>query len=296
MMPDYHIGSLDKASLALLAADTENPPENAITDPRPVFLQTKTWSKAVLCAKKKVSPDSKIFTFTLEHAAQTVGLPIGQHLMMRIRDPASGEAIIRAYTPLSEGTDVGQLVVLVKIYHDTPGKKGGRMTQVLDGLPLGHAVDFKGPVGKFEYLGKGRCAINGKERRVRRFVMVCAGSGITPIFQVLRAVMKDKEDPTRCLVLDGNRVEQDILCKADLDAMAQGNPDRCRTLYSLSRPSASWTGLKGRLDQALFEREVGGPPEARDVMVLVCGPESMEKTTHKVFNDMGWVDEDLLFF
>lgn len=295
-MPDYHIGSLDEKSLAQLTADAKEPPESATAEPRPVFLQTKAWSKAVLCAKKKVSSDSKIFSFTLDHAAQTIGLPIGQHLMMRIRDPASGEVIIRAYTPISEGTDVGELHVLVKIYYDTPGNKGGRMTQALDGLTLGHAVDFKGPVGKFEYLGKGRCNINGRERHVRRFVMVCAGSGITPIFQVLRAAMKNKKDSTTCLVIDGNRVEEDILCREELEAMAEGNPDRCKIMFTLSRPLASWNGLKGRMDKPLFEREVGGPPDERDVMVLICGPESMEKTVRKIFNEMGWRDEDLLFF
>jgi len=216
--------------------------------------------------------------------------------MMRVREQASGEAIIRAYTPISEPTDAGKLRVLVKIYYDTASTRGGRMTQALDALPLGHTIDFKGPVGKFEYLGGGRCSVNGRERQVRRFVMVCAGSGITPVFQVLRAVLKDKDDPTTCLVLDGNRVEEDILCKAELDAMAEWNPERCTVLYTLSRPLASWQGLKGRMDKGLFEREVGGPPEGGDVMVLVCGPEALEGAVRGIFKGMGWKEEDVLFF
>jgi len=296
MMPDYHIGSLDKESLAQLAADAERPPETSGNEDRAVFLQARAWSQGILSAKEKVSPDSKIFTFILNHEEQAIGLPIGQHLMMRIRDQKTGDAIIRAYTPISDPKEKGKLRVLVKIYYDTPGSSGGRMTQTLDGLPLGHAIDFKGPVGKFEYLGKGRCSINGRERLVSRFVMVCAGSGITPIFQVLRAVLADKEDPTTCLVLDGNRVEEDILCKAELDAMAGESPGRCKVLYTLSRPLESWRGLRGRMDQSLFEREVGGPPEERDAMVLVCGPESMEKAVRGIFKAMGWAEEDLLFF
>ncbi|KAK1755788.1 hypothetical protein QBC47DRAFT_413525 [Echria macrotheca] len=294
MMPEYHIGTLDEASIARLASDGDQSPES--TEPRPVFLQTKVWSKAVLSSKEKVSPDSKIFTFSLDHDTQTIGLPVGQHLMMRVRDPATGDAIIRAYTPISEDTETGRLRVLVKIYYDTPQNRGGVMTQTLDRLPLGQTIDFKGPVGKFTYLGKGKCAINGRERQVRRFVMVCAGSGITPIFQVLRAVMKDKEDPTTCLVLDGNRVEEDILLKPELDAMAEANADRCKILYALSRPLSSWEGLKGRMDKALYQREVGGPPDTRDVMVLVCGPTPMEDSVRTVFRGMGWSDDDLLFF
>ncbi|KAK0629757.1 hypothetical protein B0T17DRAFT_506282 [Bombardia bombarda] len=291
MMPDYHIGSLDAQSLLQLINAAEPPSSPEANDLRPVFLQSKTWSKALLSRKRKISPDTKIFTFNLNHAAQTVGLPVGQHLMMRLRDPKTNEAILRAYTPISEGTDTGELHVLVKIYYDGPGWKGGRMTQALDELPVGQAlVDFKGPVGKFEYRGKGLCALAGKGRRVRRFVMICAGSGVTPIFQVLRAVMKDEEDRTRCVVLDGNRVEGDILCRAELDALAalgggggggnrDGDGDKCRLVYTLSRPEASWRGLKGRMDRALFEREVGRPVEGdNDTLVLVCGPEGMEKT------------------
>jgi nitrate reductase (NAD(P)H) len=293
MMPDYHIGTLDEKSKALLAnADAE--PED--TAPRAVFLQSKTWSKALLCEKKRLSADTKVFVFKLDHATQTVGLPIGQHLMMRLRDPVSREAIIRAYTPISEGTDQGILQVLVKIYYDAPDRQGGKMTQALDGIPVGHFVEFKGPVGKFEYIRNGRCTIGGKPRQIRRFVMICGGSGITPIFQVLRAVMKDRNDPTYCTVLDGNRIEEDILCRAELDAMAAANPDRCDLFYTLSKPEPSWTGHCGRLDKTIYETKAGKPPTNGEALVLICGPEPMEKGARQVFLEMGWKEEDLLFF
>jgi nitrate reductase (NAD(P)H) len=294
MMPDYHIGSLDEASRAILE-DGEGTTESA--EPRDIFLQSKAWSKAILSEKKKISGDTKVFIFDLEHEQQMVGLPVGQHLMMRLRDPSTREAIIRAYTPMSEGTDRGKLHVLIKIYFDTVERRGGKMTQALDSLPLGQFVDFKGPVGKFEYLGKGLCTIAGKERRVKRFIMVCGGSGITPIFQVLRAVMKDKDDPTQCLVLDGNRVREDILCKDELDMMANANPHKCHLIYTLSRPEASWQGRKGRMDKGLFEKEVGPCRQVKGQdLVLICGPESLEKSVHAIFTSLGWTDEDLLFF
>jgi len=293
-MPDYHIGSLDEASKLLLA---EGDVEPVSSEPRAIFLQSKTWTKALLSVKTKISQDTKIFTFDLEHAEQLVGLPIGQHLMLRVRDPETSEAIIRAYTPISEATECGKLHVLVKIYYDTPERKGGRMTQALDSLTIGGHVDFKGPVGKFEYLGKGLCTIAGKERFVKRFIMICGGSGITPIFQVFRAIMKDAEDPTKCLVIDGNRVKEDILCKDDLDSLAALGPDKCRLLYTLSRPEAAWDGLKGRMDKTLLAREVG---ECHQVggedLVLICGPESLEKSVHGILQSLGWVDSDILFF
>ena len=295
MMPTYHIGSLDEASRAMLL-NGESAEAAAASGPRPIFLQPKNWTKAILSAKKEISWDTRIFTFTLEHADQITGLPIGQHLMIRLRDPVTREVIIRSYTPISEGTEKGVLHVLVKVYFDTKERVGGKMTKALDAIPVGHFVDFKGPIGKFEYLGKGKCTVSSKARFARRFVMICAGSGITPIFQVLRAVLKDREDQTQCLVLDGNRLEEDILCKEDMDELVAGNEERCRLLYALTQPTEEWGGIKGRVGKDLLQKEVGNCPDIGKELVLICGPGPFEKAIHEFLNEMGWDDQDLLFF
>ncbi|KAI1874869.1 uncharacterized protein JN550_002298 [Neoarthrinium moseri] len=295
MMPDYHIGSLDEAARAALANGETAIEENS--SPRQTFLQSKVWTKAILSARKKISADTKVFTFDLEHSSQVVGLPIGQHLMMRLRDPVTREAIIRSYTPISDVDEQGKLHVLIKVYYGTPERKGGKMTQALDAIPVGHFVDFKGPTGRFEYLGRGLCTISAVQRKVKRFIMICGGSGITPIFQVLRAVMRDPEDPTFCLVLDGNRIEEDILCREEIDGLVRGNEHKCRLLYSLSKPGDDWKGLKGRMGKDLFEKEVGPCKSINgEDLVLVCGPEALEKSVKTIFTGMGWKEEDVLFF
>ncbi|KAK3905457.1 hypothetical protein C8A05DRAFT_30743, partial [Staphylotrichum tortipilum] len=213
MMPAYHIGTL--------STPLDSPSSHPSEESTPVFLQPKTWRRALLTSKSPVSHDSSIFTFTLPPQTTSLGLPVGQHLMIRLRDPATREAIIRAYTPLSSNQDSssnpGKLDVLIKVYKTQGERPGGKMTTALDSLPLGHAVEFKGPVGKFEYRGLGQCTINERARNVKRFVMVCGGSGITPIWAVLRAVMENGKDATECVVLDGNRGEGDILLRKELE-------------------------------------------------------------------------------
>jgi nitrate reductase (NAD(P)H) len=292
MMESYHIGSLDEVSRKVLA---EGEPVVESTEPRPVFLDTRVWNKSLLHAKVAVSWDTRIFTFKLEHDEQPLGLPTGQHLMIRLRDPVTREAIIRSYTPVSQTTKKGYCDVLVKVYFDSPEKQGGKMTKALDSIPVGHFVEFKGPIGKFEYISRGLCSINGKKRNVKRFFMICGGSGITPIFQVLRAIMQDKEDPTTCVVLDGNRLIEDILCKEDLDVFARDNVDRCKLLYTLTKGPEDWQGRRGRIDAPLLlEHCMRGEPG--ESLVLVCGPEALEKNAHKALNEQGWPDEELLFF
>lgn len=291
MMQDYHIGSLDEHSKKMLIEGETGHDANA--PPRPTFLDAKIWSKAVLHAKANLSWDARLFTFKLDYDEQELGLPTGQHLMMRLRDPVSREAIIRSYTPFSETTKKGFVDILVKVYFDTKERVGGKMTKALEGLPIGHSIDFKGPIGKFRYLGKGNCDINGTKRHVKRLFMICGGSGITPIFQVFRAIMKDREDRTHCVVLNGNRLVEDILCREDLDMLASDNVEKCKLIYTLSQAPEGWEGLKGRIGPPLLKEHASRQEES---MVLICGPEALEKAAHKGLQDLGWDDKDILFF
>lgn len=294
-MIDYHIGSLDEEGRAALAGDdVQDNSDSAMT---PTFLQPRSWKKAILHSKIIVSWDTRIFRFRLDHDTQTLGLPTGQHLMIRLRDPVTREAIIRSYTPISETAQGGFVDVLVKVYFDTKERKGGKMSQAMESLPIGHFIDFKGPIGKFEYFGRGRCAVSGVEREIKTFIMVCGGSGITPIYQVFRAVMHDKEDDTKCVLINGNRLLEDILCKAELDVFAKDNEEKCKLLYTLTKAPEDWQGLRGRIAAPLLEEHAHrNAYEEGKSMILICGPEALEKSAHQVLNDIGWKDEDMLFF
>ena len=293
MMPGYHIGTLDENAKAVLG-EGEVQENDAGSTPRSQFLDAKSWRKAILDSKEKVSWDTRVFKFKLEHPEQRLGLPTGQHLMIRLRDPVTREAIIRSYTPISEEEGQrGHLDVLVKVYFDTKERKGGKMSQAMEGLPLGHFVEFKGPIGKFNYRGLGNCTINTRQRKVKTFVMISGGSGVTPIFQVFRSVMQNAEDKTRCILINGNRCVGDILCKDELDKLASGNDHRCDLLHTLTQAEEDWTGSRGRIGASLLKERA--PPQ-KEQMALICGPEAMEKSVHKILIEQGWHDDDLLFF
>lgn len=293
MMPNYHIGTLDDGGKAALRVVVEQAPAS---EPLPTFLEPKLWKRAILHSKRTVSWDTRIFTFKLEHDHQLLGLPIGQHLFVRLRDPATREAIIRSYTPISAPSKTGYMDLLVKIYFESGKYTGGQMSQALDSVPMGHFVEFKGPIGKLSYLGSGICAINNVEHRVRTLVMICAGSGIAPIYQVLRAVMQEPSE-VRCIVLDGNRLIEDILCKDELDAFASDASGRCRIEYTLSQAPDDWKSHRGRIDTGLIKKYAGRDQQLEGrVLALICGPKGFEKSIHESLLDVGYVDNELLFF
>ncbi|KAL1860319.1 hypothetical protein VTK73DRAFT_7384 [Phialemonium thermophilum] len=331
MMRNYHVGTLSEEGRRALRCAQDAEAAQPSPD-RPVFLDPARWTQAVLRNKTQVSPDTKLFTFELDHEGQEVGLPVGQHLMLRLRDPAKpDEAIVRAYTPVSDSTHKGTLDVLIKLYLPpppapgvAPGGGGGRMTTALDQVPLGTRVDFKGPIGKFTYLGRGRVRLGDAAaaatptRRVSSFVMICGGSGITPIFQVFRAIAQDAEDETSCTVLYGNRGVQDILLREELEGWARRKTTttksriadqgvvaggvvggQCRVLYTLTNPPATgWDGRTGRISEELLRQEAmphedGGGGGA---MALVCGPPAMEQSVREILLGLGWKRDDLVFF
>ena len=316
MMPQHHIGTLDPISSEILKLGVQEQDTSRVNSNQD-FLDSKLWRKAQLINKRSVSWDARIFTFKLDHETQSLGLPTGQHLMMKIKDDNSSQnkSIIRAYTPISETSQRGTLELLVKIYYDmsnpdprnvgnNPSKTGGKMTMALDRLVLNSTVEFKGPVGKLQYLGKGRVLLNAKERQVSAFRMICGGSGITPIFQVLRAVMQDEEDNTECVVLDSNRMEEDILCREELDRFVQTAADlksqpiwkarnKCEVLHTLTKPLPTWSGLRGRISVELLKRHCS---PRKDCLVLICGPGSMERAVRELLTSLGWHESDLVFF
>ena len=291
MMSKYHIGTLSSSALTTITnASSDSAAHNK---PRSTFLHPRQWSTAPLISKRPISSDTVILTFRLQHDQQTLGLPVGQHLMIRLRDPITKEPIIRSYTPISCITQRATMDVLVKLYLDTAANPGGKMSKALNSLPLGAGVEFKGPIGKFEYLGKGICSVSGTQRRIKRFAMICAGSGITPIFQVLRAVMTDSEDRTQCTVLNGNRTVDDILCRKELEKLMEGNEARAQIIHTLSKAPYGWQGLVGRINEDLTRKHL---PCDEETLVLVCGPEALEKSIHVIMKEQGWRDEQILFF
>ncbi len=290
MMPKYHIGTLDETARLALKEDSGGSNDVAT---RPTFLDSRQWLSAELHSKKTVSWDTRIFRFKLARDDQTFGLPVGKHVMIRLQDPTTKETIIRSYTPLSAINQQGYVDILIKVYLATKEKPGGRMTQVLDTWPISGTIDFKGPIGKFEYIEPGLCSINGAKKTVTKFIMICGGSGITPIFQVLRAAMQNPEDSTRCVVLYGNRLLEDILCKEQLDDFADTCPERCQILHTLTQAPSQWTGLKGRISTPLLQEHA---IRDENTMVLICGPEAMEKSAHKILLEIGWKEDELVFF
>ncbi|KAH7310613.1 hypothetical protein B0I35DRAFT_412101 [Stachybotrys elegans] len=315
MLREYHLGKLEhSASLAGPA------PVEEAQDPSKPFLEPKKWKRTRLVHKKTLSHDSRLFRFALAHDDQLIGLPTGQHVYLRIKttNKATGEVDIvqRAYTPYSGSTQRGYLDILIKVYfpceavnQDTAAFTGGKMTMLLEKTPVGIeqddvSIELKGPVGHFTYLGSGQVDWKPahRARNVKKLAMIAGGSGITPIWSTLKAIADEyiaspPAEPIQIWLLYGNRTEEDILIREELETLEAalgGNLHIWHILSLTDKLAETWKMGRGHVNAACLREHLPPPPpapvgeELEDTLALVCGPPAMEKGVSAALAELGW--------
>lgn len=229
-----------------------------------------------LIQRDVLSSDSLRLRFALQSPKHILGLPIGQHMYFSAQ--IEGKLVMRAYTPTSSDFDVGYFDLVIKVYPPTEAfPEGGKMSQYLGKLSIGDTIDVKGPLGHVTYQGRGAMSINHKPVGVKKFSMLCGGTGITPMFQIIAAVLRDPEDTTEMFILYANRTEEDMLLRPELDAMAAAHPNRLHLKHVLSRPKLSIapTGVVfGRINTDMIRSFLPSGSESGSV-ALLCGPQTL---------------------
>ncbi|XP_051192559.1 nitrate reductase [NAD(P)H] [Lolium perenne] len=299
--PDY---VSPQSSHADLTAIVEAPPSAPEAPPVSTVALSNPREKVPcrLVGKKNVSDNVRLFRLALPSPDQKLGLPVGKHVY--VCASIGGKLCMRAYTPTSSVEEVGHVELLIKIYFKDEDPKfpaGGLLSQYLDSLPLGAPVSIKGPVGHIEYNGRGSFTVGGERRSARRLAMVAGGTGITPVYQVIQAVLRDQpDDDTEMHLVYANRTEDDMLLRAEIDAWAAAHPARLKVWYVVSkvaRPEDGWAYGVGRVDEGVLREHLplGGDGET---LALVCGPPAMlECTVRPGLEKMGYdLDKDCLVF
>uniref|UniRef100_A0ACB8FQP6 NADH-cytochrome b5 reductase 3 n=1 Tax=Sphaerodactylus townsendi TaxID=933632 RepID=A0ACB8FQP6_9SAUR len=233
-----------------------------------------------LIDKEEITHDTRRFRFALPSPEHILGLPIGQHIYLSAR--IDGNLVIRPYTPVSSDDDRGYVDLVIKVYFKGVNPKfpeGGKMSQYLEHLKKGDTIDFRGPSGLLVYKGKGVFAIRPDKKSepaikyAKHVGMIAGGTGITPMLQLIRAVVKDKDDPTVCHLLFANQTEQDILLRAELEEIQAQYSSRFKLWYTLDRATEGWQYSQGFVNQEMIKDHM--PPPADDVLILMCGPPPM---------------------
>ncbi|KAM5550449.1 hypothetical protein ABKV19_027552 [Rosa sericea] len=229
-----------------------------------------------LVKRTQLSHNVAKFKFELPTSTSILGLPIGQHISCRGKD-GQGEEVIKPYTPTTLDSDVGYFELVIKMYPQ------GRMSHHFREMRVGDHLAVKGPKGRFKY----------EPGQVRAFGMLAGGSGITPMFQVARAILENPKDKTRVHLIYANVTYEDILLKVcviyssafgvalwiylldELDGLARTYPDRFQIYYVLNQPPEVWDDGVGFVSKEIIQTHLPAP--GPDIQILRCGPPPMNK-------------------
>jgi len=200
----------------------------------------------------------------------------GQYLTLKVN--IQGKNYNRAYSLSSAIGYDKDLKVTVKV---TPG---GLVSNYLnEHLHQGTVIEVLPPLGHFT------AKIDASHKL--HYVLIGAGSGITPLMSIAKSVLMHEQD-SKVTLLYGNRNEDGIIFHKQLEEFKSIFGNRINVLYALSQPKRFWEGIVGRLDK----NQVKGIVSDLDFSGLkpqfyVCGPSGMMAEAVKALEELNYPKE-----
>ncbi|KAI9093444.1 hypothetical protein DFS34DRAFT_643489 [Phlyctochytrium arcticum] len=231
-------------------------------------LDKVVWKEFPLKEKIVISHNTAIYRFALPNPDDVLGLPIGQHISVSAE--INGKDIMRSYTPTSNDDERGHFDLLIKSYPT------GNISKFIGELEIGQKIRVRGPKGFFTYTPN--C--------VKALGMIAGGTGITPMLQIIKAVLKNPADKTKLNLVFANVAEEDILLREELELLAKEHPDQLKIFYVLNQAPEGWKGGVGFVTKDMIEAHC--PKHSDDVKILICGPPPMVKVMSTYTEELGF--------
>ncbi|KAH9381708.1 hypothetical protein HPB48_010527 [Haemaphysalis longicornis] len=248
----------------------------------------------VLQQRQSLTHNVRLLRFALPHKRMTLGVSTCQHVYVHAH--IGNRVVVRPYTPVSARNQRGTFDLVVKVYKAGSSfnhPNGGLMSQYLDHLMPGDELQIQGPKGRFVYEGRGQFQFRNGRKLPQSFQLgiVAAGSGVTPMLQLLGHIFADPWDQTLVVMLDVNSTVEDIIARDELEGYAR----RFSKTFSFRSPALPVNSMRGPLNKDIMATLLPAPHPS--TVVLCCGPSSlMSNVCSPALRDIGHKDEQVLFF
>lgn len=186
----------------------------------------------------------------------------GQFLGFRVE--VDGKLLTRCYSMSSSPwTDARPMVTIKRV-------DGGRVSNWMNRqVQAGDWLDVLPPAGHF-CLDRQQAA-----DATRPLVLFGGGSGITPVFSLLKAVLHSGERPV--LLVYANRDEASVIFREELRALVRAHPQQLQVVHVLD-------SVQGFLTGPQVQQLVRG---WRDAEYFICGPGPFMDTVEGTLNGLG---------
>ncbi|QRR02927.1 ferredoxin--NADP reductase [Dyadobacter sandarakinus] len=185
----------------------------------------------------------------------------GQFLTLLL--PDGDKKVRRSYSMSSSPyTDVSPAITIKRV----PG--GYASNWLADYVKPGDVLETLEPAGNF--------FPKQADDQTRQVVFIGAGSGITPLFSILKSVLI-VEPESEVFLLYGSRNEELIIFREKLQALQMKYANRLHIVHTLSQPVESWEGQRGRLNKTHILKIMESLPalNPQNAEYYLCGPEDL---------------------
>lgn len=195
----------------------------------------------------------------------------GQYLTLE--HEIEGEKVRRSYSLCSSPLD-GELRVAIKKV------EGGKFsTWANSELTVGTEIQVMTPEGNF-YTP----ILEGQKKN---YVCFAAGSGITPIYSIIKSVLEVEADSTVTLFY-GNQTSKTVIFKNNIEGLKNQYMNRLEVHHILSREDQGSDLLKGRIDGGKCQSFANQFFNTKEVdEYFICGPEAMINSVNEMLNSLG---------
>lgn len=213
------------------------------------------FAKFVIKTRKLVTPDTVLLRIALPMLPNSWGedfVPVPRFPKSFCVMVGTSPDYFKPFTPVFIDND--HMDLLVKTW------PLGRVSKALFELEEGDTLLIRGPREKFP-LGESLVG-------VKRLIAFAGGTGITPIYQVIKHLMSsDGMGVKEIILFDANKTREDILLKEELESL---NSVHSTPTFTLGHIISSERGH-------INARDMDGIERRDDDFVIVCGPKGFNE-------------------
>ena len=147
----------------------------------------------------------------------------------------------------------------------------------LKACKVGDWARIDAPYGKLTFEGE-----------YPKIALLSGGIGITPFMSIIKNAT-DKKLENQITLFYGNRKEDDIVFKKELEELAQKNL-KLKLVFVVTEPSPQWKGARGVITAELVKELL---PDYKENMFYTCGPPGMVSAMEKLAESIGLPKEKI---
>lgn len=191
------------------------------------------------------------------------------------------DSLLRRAYSICSSPESGELRVAIKHV-----EKGRFSNFANNSLKKGDRLDVAGPEGRF--------VLKTQPSNQKDYMAIAAGSGITPVISMIKAVLNNEKD-SRFALIYGSKSGDKTIFKNELDELVAANEGRLQVQYVYSQ-IISDKALFGRIDGELVKKLMKNDfSDWNFDAYFLCGPESMIDDSKNILLKSG-VKEDSIKF